>query len=323
MMMSSPSEAQPRGRRSKGVAPKNLSQAARFSSKKDPGTSEIQKNSANFLAIASGFFALFLLAFALYATAFSLLFHNVSQASLRTSFSDELKNATAPTSEVDYQNNILTQGAPVAVLKIPQIGVNEVVSEGTDSYTMRSGPGHRRDTVLPGQAGTSIIMGRATAYGGPFDRLQQLRPGQTFEVITGQGVHKFKVLGMRYANDYSLPPVPAGESRLTLVSARGAPFLPEGLVRLDAQLVSAVHPAGLRISTIFEVPQEDREFGFDFRFGWALVLALQFLVLVEVGAFMAVRRFGGAPTYLVFAPLTLFALVLVLDQASRLLPNLL
>ena len=32
--------------------------------------------------------------------------------------------------------------------------------EGTSSGTLMSGPGHRRDTPFPGQAGVSVIVGR-------------------------------------------------------------------------------------------------------------------------------------------------------------------
>jgi sortase A len=52
-------------------------------------------------------------------------------------------------------------GSPVAVLDIPGIGVrNMVVVEGTSPENLTLGPGHLRDTPLPGQAGVSEIFGR-------------------------------------------------------------------------------------------------------------------------------------------------------------------
>jgi integral membrane sensor domain MASE1 len=71
------------------------------------------------------------------------------------------------------------------------------------------------------------------------------------------------------------------------------------------------------------VPKEDREFGFDLRYAWALVLALQFLILAEVLMLWSLTRFGKRSTYLVFTPTLLLATILVLDQITRLLPNLL
>jgi sortase A len=69
----------------------------------------------------------------------------------------------------------LAWGTPVALLEIPRLGLREVIVEGTSSDPMMSGPGHRRDTPLPGQVGTSVIAGWRATYGGPFRSIDQLR----------------------------------------------------------------------------------------------------------------------------------------------------
>ena len=56
---------------------------------------------------------------------------------------------------------------------------------------------------------------------------------------------------------------------------------------------------------------------------WALVFALQFLVLVEVAAVWAFRNVGPRRTWIVFVPLTMFASLWVTGEIVRLLPNLL
>ena len=60
--MNSPRPTQPKGRRSKGIAPRNISQVARFSSNPEANKSDAKKSRGSLLAIVSGFFALFLLA---------------------------------------------------------------------------------------------------------------------------------------------------------------------------------------------------------------------------------------------------------------------
>jgi LPXTG-site transpeptidase (sortase) family protein len=314
-----------RGRRSKGAAPSSAKQAARLSAQRLSSEAEPAKDSpsrlfwrrviATALALITLFIANILV--------FSHLYHTVEQTRLRSLFRDELAQSIAPTSEVTFDKVILKQGDPVAIIKIPAIGVNEVVVEGTDSATLRSAPGHRRDTVLPGQQGLSIIMGRASAYGGPFSRLQSLPIGSKITVITGQGVQKYKSLGIRYAGDLTLPPVAAGQSRLVLMTARGEPYNPHGIAQLDAQLISPVQPVGVRTTTTADVPREDREFGFDLRYAWALLLTIEFLIAAEVAAVWCYKRFGPRGTYLVFAPTLLYAAILVMDQTTRLLPNLL
>ncbi|MDF9809694.1 hypothetical protein M2116_000638 [Aurantimicrobium minutum] len=164
--------------------------------------------------------------------------HSVAQQQLTNQFREELALATAPVSEGDLNLMLLPNGAPVAIIDIPALGTHEVVVEGTDPASLKKGPGHRRDTVLPGQAGISVLMARAAAYGGPFANLQSLQPGTEFSVITGQGYHVYSVIGVRYAGDPG-PAEPAeGIGRIVLETARGGAFMPTGILRVDAQLVS-------------------------------------------------------------------------------------
>lgn len=248
--------------------------------------------------------------------------HYSAQQQLSDAFRDQLADGVAPVSEGDVNKVLLPDGAPVAILEIPSIGLREVVVEGTDAETTQLGPGHRRDSVLPGQAGLSIIMGRAAAYGGPFGRIQQLDPGETFTVITGQGEHEYEVIGLRYAGDPAPPALSAGEGRMMLVSARGLPYLPVGTVRVDAQLVSEAQPTGLRQTRFATLEPADKELQGDTSMVWALVFALQFLVLVEIAAVWSYRRFGPLRTWIVFVPLTLAACLWVAGEVVRLLPNL-
>ena len=64
-------------------------------------------------------------------------------------FRAQLANGVAPVGPTDNQNRLLASGAPVAFLEIPEIGLRQVVGEGTTPSVLFSGPGHRRDTVLP------------------------------------------------------------------------------------------------------------------------------------------------------------------------------
>src|SRR5262249_42279942 len=89
-------------------------------------------------------------------------------------------------------------GKPVALLQIPQAGVDDVVLEGTTSGVLEQGPGLEADTPLPGQAGISIIYGRQALFGGPFRHLSALRRGDVLQVTTGAGIFKYQVIDLRY-----------------------------------------------------------------------------------------------------------------------------
>jgi sortase A len=262
-------------------------------------------------------------AFAANLMVLSHLQHLVAQQQLTDAYREQLAAGTAPVSEGAFDDTLLPDGAPVAILQIPSIGVNEVVVEGTSSADTKSGPGHRRDTVLPGQEGISVIMARQAAYGGPFSRIQELAPGEEFSVLTGQGVQTFSVIGVRYAGDPAPPNPTAGESRLLLETARGPAFIPSGVARVDAQLVSETQPAGARQTAYSTLPVEDRELATDMTTIWALVFALQFFVVAEIAAVWSYRRIGAQKMWVVFVPVMFLAGLLVADQVTRLLPNLL
>ncbi|MBQ9917871.1 MAG: sortase [Microbacterium sp.] len=249
--------------------------------------------------------------------------HFASQQELRDTFRAQLSAGTAPVSEGDFEDHLLDDGAPVALLSIPQLGIDEVVAEGTTSGVLMGGPGHRRDTVLPGQAGVSVIMGRTAAFGGPFRSIQTLQPGEDFTVRTGQGEQTFEVLGVRYAGDPTPPAPVRGESRLILMAARGAPYLPTGVVYVDARATGDAQATGARQTTSMSLPPQAKAMATDVTTVWALVFALQFLVVAELLAVWAYRRVGWQKTWIVFAPVLLLASVFVSDQLIRLLPNLL
>lgn len=264
-----------------------------------------------------------LIAFVINVMVLSQIQHLVSQQQLSNAYREQLAAGTAPVSEGDFNDALLPDGAPLGVISIPSLGVNEVIVEGTSSDSLKSGPGHRRDTVLPGQAGISVIMGRAASYGGPFSRIQELAPGDTFHVRTGQGNLLFKVIGVRYAGDPTLVSPTSIQSRLTLVTARGPAFIPSGIAYVDAQLVMPAKPAGARQTTFIGLPPEDLAMATDTSTVWALIFALQFLIVVEIGAVWAYRRVGAQKTWVVFVPLTVLAALFTANQVTILLPNLL
>lgn len=165
-----------------------------------------------------------------------------NQVRLTAEFRDELANALAPVGPFGEDQKPLAAGAPVAIIEIPKLQLREVVVEGTSAGTLRRGPGHRRDTPLPGQAGTSVIAGRRTTYGGPFGAIDQLQIGDEIMVVTGQGKHTFKVFGKRRSGDVLPPALTSGQGRLTLVTTAGPVLAPTDLLRVDAALVSATQP---------------------------------------------------------------------------------
>lgn len=235
-------------------------------------------------------------------------------------FRGELAAGTAPLAAGDLAGK---QGAPVAYLEIPSIDLRQVVFEGSDAGTLFDGPGHRRDTPLPGQAGTSVVLGRRAAFGGPFADIDGLRKNAVVRVTTGAGVFDYRVLGVRRSGDPAPTALRAGAGRIALVTADGTPYIPSGFVIVDADLiVPGLGGAGPTVSPR-SLPASERLLAVDLSTLWRLVMWLQLLLVVVLGAVFAWLRWDRAKTWIVFVPAVLLVGLMTAGEAARLLPNLL
>ncbi len=111
---------------------------------------------------------------------------------------------TIPVFEEDLAEALYRDGGDaIARIIAPSIDIRKVVVEGVKVEDLRNGPGHYRATVLPGQAGNSGIAGHRTTYGAPFNRIDELQPGDEINVRTVQGFFTYRVLpaGEAFAPD--------------------------------------------------------------------------------------------------------------------------
>jgi len=248
--------------------------------------------------------------------------HNRDQQTSYAELRHALANGTAPVGQADQDGAIYPLGTPVALLDLPQVGLREVILEGTTAGVLRGGPGHLRDTPLPGQAGTAVIMGRRAAYGGPFRHLDELRVGDTFTVTTGQGEQVYRVIDLRRAGDPQPPALGAGQGRLTLTTTDGSSLLPNGVLRVDADLTSGAQPTPPRVLDRAATPPAEQPMGTDRSVWVPLVFWAQGLLLAAVAVTWARARWGRWQAWIVGVPVLAALGLAVADQAIGLLPNL-
>ncbi|MTA64426.1 MAG: sortase, partial [Actinobacteria bacterium] len=119
------------------------------------------------------------------------------------------------------------EGDPVGVITIPKIGLQRVIVEGVAKPDLKKGPGHYPGTPLPGQAGNSAIAGHRTTYGAPFNRIDELVPGDEIKVATPQGEFTYLVIpapGQTTQAWYTVSPAQVevlanmGDNRITLTA---------------------------------------------------------------------------------------------------------
>jgi sortase A len=244
---------------------------------------------------------------------------NHAQHRLYRELRTELALGTVPTGAP------IDAGKPVALLDVPRAGIDHlVVVEGTSATELQQGPGHQRGTVLPGQHGVSVLLGRSLSYGGPFGGVDRLRTGDRITVTTSQGRFRYEVTGARRRGDPA-PEAPAADSgRLTLVTAlagnRLGRLAPTDPVFVDAILVGKAAAPGPESTAVKdEKPLQHRASTGTLA---ELVLALQLLVAALAGVSWARSRWSSLAAWLAGAPVVLAALWLASSLAFRLLPNL-
>jgi sortase A len=80
------------------------------------------------------------------------------------------------------------EGEPIGDIRIPVIGLNQVIVEGTNTPDLRKGPGHYTGTPMPGQPGNAAVAGHRTTYGHPFYSLDAVKVGDPIVFTTLQGI---------------------------------------------------------------------------------------------------------------------------------------
>ena len=206
-------------------------------------------------------------------------------------------------------------GAPVAVLDIASIGVrNVVVVEGTTPENLTAGPGHLRNTPLPGQLGLSVIYGRRATFGAPFAGLHRLRLGDKITTYTQQGKSVYKVVAI---GDSQEPVKDTTLNRLALLTA-SSPDVPAFYLEVDADLVTTAHNGPVQMPVL---GPSERALAGD---PGALVLTMIWglaLAIVAVSGAYAAARWSPWPVYLIMAPAVLAIVWNLYENVAALLPN--
>jgi sortase A len=113
-------------------------------------------------------------------------------------------------------------GARLAQLRVPSVGLDEPVLEGTASKVLSRGLGHLRGSALPGAAGESVVVGHRVAYGARMKPLEHVRVGDEVELSEATGSIRYRVTSVATESRAAVRPAVSGSSRLTLVTGASA-----------------------------------------------------------------------------------------------------
>ena len=145
------------------------------------------------------------------------LITNVWQSRIQDRLSRQL---ASPQLQQAYRDRKVGTGDSLTRIKIPRLGVDVVVVEGTTPSALRAGAGHYQDTALPCDIGNAAIAGHRTTFGKPFANLDQLRTGDTILMETPIGGCEYRIT----KDPYIVPPTemsvldPTTDKALTLTT---------------------------------------------------------------------------------------------------------
>jgi sortase A len=89
------------------------------------------------------------------------------------------------------------KGDAIGEIELPAIHRNAFLVQGTDTESLRKGPGHYPDTPLPGRRGTVAIAGHRTTHGAPFRHIDDLKRGNRVVLAMPYGSFVYTVQGTR------------------------------------------------------------------------------------------------------------------------------
>jgi sortase A len=116
-----------------------------------------------------------------------------------------------------YQRSLSVSFAPPeAILRVPKVGIEVPILEGTDDVTLNRGVGHVPGTALPGQSGNIAVTGHRDGF---FRGLKDVAVGDTIEVDRHGHTDRYKIQRTKivFPSDVSvLNPTP--DSELTLIT---------------------------------------------------------------------------------------------------------
>ena len=89
------------------------------------------------------------------------------------------------------------RGDAVARLRIPALGVGEIVVNGTDTASLKRGPGRYLGSGMPGEGKLVYIAGHRTTYGAPFSRIDRLDKGDRVFIELPYATIEYAITGSR------------------------------------------------------------------------------------------------------------------------------
>jgi len=225
-------------------------------------------------------------------------------------------------------------GDPIGQIEIPRIGVDFIMVQNVDLKYLQNGPGHFPQTPLPGQPGNAALAGHRTTYKAPFNRVDELDPGDIITVTTLQGTFTYRVdahpdaegamtLGHFIVNPDQLSILDQDVGNKLTLMACNPKYSAATRIVVTATLTSPAAPATPLPDAGDGVTNDaalDSLVNGDPRAWPAAILWSLVTIAAWFGTWSLARRWKRLPAYAIGTPIVLVMLFVAFENIARLLP---
>jgi sortase A len=96
------------------------------------------------------------------------------------------------------------RGQAIGRIKVPRLGLNMILVNGTDHDSLTKGPGRDLRTYMPGQGQLIYIAGHRTTYLAPFAHIEALRPGDFVILEVPYATFRYRIYKHRIVGAHDL-----------------------------------------------------------------------------------------------------------------------
>ena len=87
------------------------------------------------------------------------------------------------------------EGDGIGRIRVPRLGIDMMLVNGTDTTSLRKGPGRDPRTYMPGEGQLVYVAGHRTTYLAPFAHIDRLRRGDRATLEMPYGTFVYRVTG--------------------------------------------------------------------------------------------------------------------------------
>jgi sortase A len=89
------------------------------------------------------------------------------------------------------------RGEAIGRIRIPRIGLNMILVDGTDHSSLEKGPGRYLGSFMPGENRLVYIAGHRTTYLAPFSHIDDIRKGDKVTIEVPYATFTYRISGHR------------------------------------------------------------------------------------------------------------------------------